>query len=516
MGSKSVALPVLGLCRMPPLALELSVRESTRRRRHFKSANKRGSASSMADKDTASTEDNVRNIVSLVGGPENVKSVGHCFTRLRFILKDEGVVDKDKLTAADGVMGVMEAGGQIQVVIGNNVTTYYDTLVRIFNISADGDVEAEETASGAPKQKMKFMDKVTDLASAIFLPSISLLAACGTLQGFLSLLTTFNLMSTTSGTYLVLSTIADSVFYYFPVFLAYATAKKFGGRPFYSMIIAFVLIHPNITTAASSGDTYSFLGIPLVLMNYSKSVFPAILSSYLACKIEKVARKIIPDCIKMIFVPLIVFLITVPIALLVIGPVTTWLMNLVTTGITMLYDFSPVVTGAVAGGIWQILVLFGISKAFIPLFTSDLATNGYSALIAVVFFASVLAQVGSVLAYCARSRNEKIRQVGVASAISGCFGITEPAMFGINIPARKPYVFGLIGGAAGGLVAALFGAKGYSFGAGLIGIGSLLGPEGVDMSFYGGLLGMLVAFVISFAMTWFFGWSKDSEDALKM
>ena len=459
-----------------------------------------------------SVKENVKTIIDLVGGVDNINTISHCFTRLRFILVDRKKVNDEELAKADGVMGVIDVGGQLQVVIGNSVSKYYEASIEMYPSKAGGEVEVENEN----KEDMSFLDKITDIASAIFVPVVGVLAASGTLQGLISLFVTLEWLDPTSGTYMVLYAISNAIFYYFPIFLAYTAAKKFGGRPFYAMIIACVLLSPEVIAAVDAGEKLTLFALPLTLVNYSKSVFPIILSTYLAAKVEKIARKLIPDILKMIFVPLVVLLIVVPLALLIVGPVLTTVMSFITDGITSLYNMSPLVTGVLVGGIWQFLVLFGVSKAFASIFIANLATMGYCPLIAIVFFSSAMGQTGAVLGFGMRSKNKKINQVCVASGVSGFFGITEPALFGINVPARKPFLFGLAGGALGGLIASLMGAKGYTFGSGILGIPALIGPSGIDMGFYGAILGSVAALALSFALTYFFGWSEDIEKKLKV
>lgn len=457
-----------------------------------------------------SVNNNVKRIVELVGGEENITSISHCFTRLRFILMDRSKVNDQELERAEGVIGLIDAGGQLQVVIGNSVSKYYEAALKMYPLTGDGPIEEEN------KENMSLLDKITDLASALFVPTVGILAACGTLQGFISLFTLVNVITEGSGTYLVLSTIADAIFYYYPVFIAYNAAKKFGGKPFISMIIALVMVHPNIINAANVSESMSFAGIPLLLIDYSKSVFPVILASYLASKVEKHARKYIPDVMKMIFLPLVVFLIVIPAVLLLVGPVITEAMTLVTKSVIVCYDFNPILSGIIVGGVWQFLVLFGISKAFIPIFATNFATFGYCPLVAIVFFASAMGQTGALLGFCFRSKNNKIRQFGIASGVAGFFGITEPALFGINVPARKPFLFGMVGGAVGGLIASIMGAKGYAFGSGITGIPALINPNGIDRGFYGAIIGAVVSFIVAFALSYILGWSEKIEKTLKV
>ncbi|MFV0556536.1 MAG: PTS transporter subunit EIIC [Lactovum sp.] len=454
--------------------------------------------------------DNVSQIIELVGGVDNITKIAHCFTRLRFNLKDRKLVKDEELEALDYVMGLIDAGGQVQVVIGNSVSKYYEAAIQSYPLLAGGEVEleADETV------KLSFVDKITDLASALFVPILGVLAASGTLQGLTSLLLLMGAIDEKSGTYLVLHAIGESIFYYLPVFLAYTSAQKFGGKPFFAMIIAGVMIYPELITAVDAGEALTFVGIPMTLINYSKTVFPIVLSSYLAAKVEKLARKIIPDILQMILVPLMVFLVVVPLALLVVGPVLTYAMSLVTSSVIACYKFSPLLTGTLVGGIWQLLVLFGISKAFIPIFAANFASLQFDPFVPIVFFSSVMGQTGAVLGFSLRSKSNKIKQVGFASGISGFFGITEPALFGINVPARKPFLFGLLSGAVGGFICSILGAKGYTFGSGILGIPVLISAKGLDMAFYGAIIASLASLALSFALTYFFGWSQDIEDKL--
>ncbi|TDW16190.1 PTS system beta-glucosides-specific IIC component [Breznakia blatticola] len=459
-----------------------------------------------------SVKENVKTIIDLVGGIDNVQSFSHCFTRLRFILVDRKKVNDEELAKADGVMGIIDAGGQLQVVIGNAVSSYYEEAAKIYPAKAGGEVEV----SSETDKNASLLDKITDIASAIFVPIVGVLAASGTLQGFLSLFVMLKWLDPTSGSYLVLYAISNAIFYYFPIFLAYTSAKKFGGKPFYAMIIACAMITPEIINAVNEGQQLTLFALPLTLVNYSKTVFPIILSTYLAAIVEKFARKIVPDILKMIFVPMIVLCVVTPLAFLIIGPVLTAVMSFITDAIQALYAFSPLITGVLVGGIWQLLVLFGVSKAFSSIFIANLAAMGYCPLIAIVFFASAMGQTGAVLGFGLRSKNKAVTQVCVGSAVSGLFGITEPALFGINVPARKPFIFGLAGGALGGLIASLLGGKGYTFGTGILGIPALINPAGIDMGFYGALLGAVASLVLAFGLTYMFGWSESVEKKLKV
>jgi len=458
----------------------------------------------------------VKEIIELVGGEANINSVSHCFTRLRIKLKDRQKVDEESLKKIPEVIGLYDRGGEFQIIMGNTVSEYYAEAQKFLGNKLAGAVDEKIDEDIANKQKkMSLFDKISDVVSGIFIPLIGVLAACGTLQGLLSLLTFLNIVSRDSGTFLVIDAIAQSIFYFLPFYLAYTSATKFGGKPFISMTIAAVMMYPTVMEKV--GGSVEFLGIPLLLMNYSKTVLPIIAASWLASVVERQARKLIPDIVKMIFVPIVVLVIVVPITLLVVGPVLTKAMAIVTETVFFLYKASPVITGTIVGGVWQLLVFLGISKAFIPIFTSDFATYGYSSFGAITFFVAVMGQTGAVLAIALKTKNKDIKAVGFGATISGLFGITEPALFGLNFPAKKPFIIGSISAAIGGLIASLLNGKLYSLATGILGIPGLINPEsGLDMGFYGTIIASVVTFVISLAVTYKFGWDEQNDKKMKV
>lgn len=455
--------------------------------------------------------ESVSQIIDLVGGPDNISSVSHCFTRLRFHLKDRAKVSDEAVKAVPGVLGLIDAGGQVQVIIGKDVEKFYNAALELFpSLVAGGEVEMKPEDNPG-KKKMSPVDYIVELASAIFVPCVSLLAGCGTLQGIVALLSTLGVLSADSSTYTILNLIGNSILYYLPVLVAYNTAKFFGGKPFFSMLAVLILIHPTFLNAAADGTPMDFLGIPLTVIDYSSQVFPAIITAWFCSLVEKPVRKIVPDVVKVIFVPLLTLVITVPVALLIIGPVMTAAMNAVTAALFAIMEFSPVLTGIVAGAIWQPLVLLGISKAFVPVFVTNLTTYGYDGAMPVVFIVCALATGGSCLAYGLRSKKPETRQVGIAAFISSLFDITEPGMFSILLPAKKPFIIVIVSSAIGGLVTSLFGARCHTAAMGLLGIPSVIGENGIDLSFWGTILGTIVAFALAFAATWFFGYDEEND-----
>ena len=452
----------------------------------------------------------VDNIIKLVGSEANINTVSHCFTRLRFRLKDRKIVNDEELKKIEAVYGVYDRGGEIQIVMGNEVSSYYEIAAKILGDKAQGSVD-EYIDDDSKKEKMSVVDWIADLSSSIFIPIIGVLGACGTFQGVTSFLLFLNLITPESGTYLVFNAIGHGIFYFLPFYLAYTTAQKFGGKPFLGMTVAASIMYPDIISGASGEVSYTFLQLPLMLRDYSSTVFPVVVAVIFAAFVEKQLRKIVPDILKMIFVPMLTLLIVVPLTLLLIGPALTYVMEGLTAGISFLYARVPIITGSLIGGIWQLLVFTGVSKAFIPIFASDFASQGYTNIGAVTFFVAAMGQTGAVFAIAAKTRKSEIKSAAIGAGVSGLFGITEPALFGLNVPAKRPFIIGSISAAIGGFILAFFDGKLFSFATGLFGIPSLINPEtGLDLSFWAAILSSILTFVLAFIGTYQFGW-KDKK-----
>lgn len=470
-------------------------------------------------------------ILANVGGPENIRSVVYCTTRLRFKLKDEKKAHTDILKNMDGVVTVVQSGGQYQVVIGNQVADVYDALLKIGNIAGEGIVPDDDDQ----QPKMSLLDKFIDLISGIFAPTLGVLAATGMIKGLVALFVAVGWLTTKSGTYQILFALGDSFFYFFPIMLGYSASKKFKVNPFLGMVIGASLVYPSIVgrvpsalaqtgakplytlfagTLFESPIYTTFLGIPVIMMSYASSVIPIVVAVWFTSKVEPFFKKVLPEVIRTFLVPFCTALVVVPVTFLVIGPLSTWLGDLLGAGSNALYQFSPVVTGAVLGGLWQVLVIFGLHWGIVPLAILNISTLGYDTILTLVFAAS-FAQIGSVLAITLRTKNKKLKGLGWSSFISGIFGVTEPVIYGITLPRKKPFIFSCIGGAVGGLLLGLFGTRGYLVGGlGVFGIPNFINPKtGLDMTVYGALIAAAVAFVIALLLTLFFGISKEDQVA---
>ncbi len=343
-------------------------------------------------------------ILTDVGGPDNVLSASHCITRLRLKLKDSSKVDKAAVEGLDGVITVVEAGGQFQVVIGDDVPKVYAEFVKDAGVGA-----GEPVVEDGPKANP--FNQFIDMISKIFLPILWTLAGAGLLKAFLALFITLGWINPEGQNYLILNALSDSIFYFLPLFLAVTSARRFGANEFTAMAIAGALVYPQLmelADATMAGEEAHFLGIPVVMMSYASSVIPIVLAVYVQSKLESLTEKL-PKVIRNFTVSMISLLVMVPLTLIVVGPVTLALSNWVADGLSALFDFAPWLGGALMGGFWQVFVMFGLHWGFIPVILTDLTTIGYSVM-AGALPAAVLAQAGAGLAVLIRSRSAKRRE----------------------------------------------------------------------------------------------------------
>ena len=435
-------------------------------------------------------ENLAKEIIKNVGGKENVNSLTHCVTRLRFKLKDEKKANTDVLKNMDGVVTVVQSGGQYQVVIGNHVPDVYADVVAVGGFS--------EGAGDDSSEKMNLFDKFIDVVSGVFQPTLGVLCATGMIKGLLSMFVALGFLSDQSGTYTILQSIGDCLFYFFPIFLGFTASKKFNVNQFTAMAIGATLVYPTIVSFA--GQTIDFFGIPVVMPSsgYTSTVIPIILSIYFASYVEKLCKKIIPDVIKTFIVPLFTLLIVVPLTFLVIGPIASYASNGLGSITMAIYNLSPVVAGLFIGGFWQIFVMFGLHWGLVPIAINNVSVIGYDTVVA-TSFAVCFAQTGVVIAIALKAKNKKLKSLCIPSIISGFFGVTEPAIYGITLPRKKPFVVSCIIGAVTGGILGLCGSKAYSIGGmGVFVIPTFMGPDGFNMEFYGILIASVVGLVLGF------------------
>ncbi|OMF05454.1 PTS beta-glucoside transporter subunit IIABC [Paenibacillus amylolyticus] len=464
-----------------------------------------------------------KDILSRVGGRENVNSVFHCVTRLRFKLKNESVAKTEELKNLPGVITVMQSGGQYQVVIGNEVPDVYKAVVKVGNFPSEGQVEEETDNSG---KKVGLFSRFIDMISGVFTPLLGLLAATGMIKGFNEMFVAFGWITQDSGTYQLLKATGDCLFYFFPIFLGYTAIKKFGGSPFLGMAIGASLVYPTLGGLKAGDPLYTlftgtlfespihitFLGMPVILMDYASSVIPIIIATFVAVKLERFFKNVIPKVVSTFLVPFFTLLVIVPATFLVIGPISTWAGQLIGAGATNIYELSPIVTGLIIGGLWQVFVLFGLHWGLVPVALLNLSTSGADPVIAMSFAAS-FAQIGAVLAVLLKTKNTKIKTLSVPAFISGIFGVTEPAIYGVTLPLKKPFIMSCIAGGIGGGILGYAGSKIYMIGGlGVFGYPTFINKEtGLDFAFYMAIVASLIAFVLGFVLTYVVGFKDPVE-----
>lgn len=453
-----------------------------------------------------------QDIVAHVGGKDNIAKLVHCVTRLRFTLKDESKADDDYLKQRDGIVTVVKAGGQYQVVIGNHVPDVYAAVLKVAGISGDGGVDVDER--DVPKGNL--LDQFISLVSGIFQPMLGVLCASGMIKGLVAILAAFGVKDT-AGVYIILNAAGDGLFQFLPIVLAITSAKRFKMEPFTAMALAFALVYPNIAASFAKGSV-DFLGIPVVFpaSSYLQTVLPIILTVWVGAKLEHFFKKIIPDVVKVFLVPFCVLLITVPLAFLAIGPVMNYASDLVGLIFTSLYKVSPILYGLILGGAWQVLVMFGLHWGLVPLAILELQQHP-SGVILVAMIAICFAQAGSLLNIMFRTKEEKVRELAIPAFISALFGVTEPAIYGITLPMRTPFIMTCVAGAIQGAFLGLVDVKMFSFGGmGLFSIPSFIAPSNSwNLIYY--LIAIGMSFVLGFILTQFvtipnlYGEPKESQ-----
>ncbi|MDE6888699.1 MAG: beta-glucoside-specific PTS transporter subunit IIABC [Eubacterium sp.] len=470
-------------------------------------------------------ENLAKEIVGNIGGKENVISLTHCVTRLRFVLKDESKAQDDALKKMDGVVTVMKSGGQYQVVIGSHVPEVYADVCPLLGI------ESREQSDTAQEEKPKgsLGDRFIDTVSGIFQPILGVLSACGMLKGLNSLFSFMGLYAESSGTYQYLNAFSDALFMFLPVLLAFTASKKFKLKPFVGMTIGCALCYPAIQLSALSGAAeplytlfggtafespvyQTLFGIPVIAMDYTSTVIPVILIIYFASRVQKMMEKIIPEIVAFFFVPMFTLVISLAAGFILIGPAATFGSNLILQGILLVRGLSPLVAGALVGGLWQVLVMFGLHWGFIPVYINNIMTIGYDNIM-MPFFGATWATTGVVLAIMIKTKDKKLKSLCVPSAISGFFGVTEPAIYGITLPRKKPFVISCIASAIVGAFYGIIDLKEYIFGGlGIFEFPAMIDPATGDLNNVTmAVIGAAAATALGFVLTFLFCKTDEEE-----
>lgn len=441
-----------------------------------------------------------RELVKELGGDSNITNVAHCATRLRFILKDESVVDSAKVAKIPGVITTVQAGGQYQVVIGNHVKDAFQFVMELITV--------DENATGGSKNKVGIFNRIVDVISSIFAPFLYTLAACGILQGILGIFVALNAIDTAGGTYQILNFISWTAFTFLPVLIAITAAKKFGVNTYAAVVIACALVCPDYINMVDAGADVYFLGIKVQLLSYTSSVIPIILSIWIASYVQKFFDKYLPIVVRNLFSPMFTITIMVPLTLLAFGPIGNTIGGAIGGVYNYLYGLSPIVAGVIVGGLWEVLVIFGVHWGITPVTVGNYATLGYDTFTGLQASA-VFSQAGAALGVFLKTKDKEMKGVSASAAVTGLFGITEPAIYGVNLRLKKPMVCGCIAGAVAGGVAGAFQA--VSWGYNMPGIATIPAyfKAGYTSQFIGFLISILIAFVLGVVLTYIVGFKED-------
>ena len=446
-------------------------------------------------------------ILKGIGGADNIASAGHCMTRLRLVLKDEGKADDQAVQSIKGVKGVMRQGGQYQIVIGNEVSNLFKEFQTRGNFTGDG-------GAPAPQAKGSIINRLLGYISGSMTPLLPAMLGCGMVKVVMSLLTTLGAISTESTSYIFLNGMGDAFFYFLPILLAYTTAKKLGTSPVVSMVIAAAWLYPDIVNLLGSGTTGTFLGmpcsyffgLPVIATTYSSSVLPILLMAPIIKVVDNFADRVSPNVVKSFLRPLITILVCDIVGYVVIGPIGGVAGNYLSMGINYLYTHVGWLTIMLLSAFMPFIVMTGMHYALIPLCTMSLATYGYDAILITTMFCSNLAQGGTALAVACKTRDKDLRSEAVASSISAMLaGVTEPTLYGISLRYKTPMIAVVIGGGLAGLFAGITGVVGYSMGGSpsWLTLITMVGGEGFTNLIFGviaGVISVAVTFVLCFIL----------------
>lgn len=454
-------------------------------------------------------------IIENVGGESNIKQLSHCFTRLRFTLSDDSKANTKVLESTQGISGVVTKGGQFQVVIGSEVSNVFREINNLIDITED----EFELGNTEKKEKLTFFDKFVDIIQGIFTPILAPLTAAGMLKAVLAVIVAFKWVDKASSTYQVINFMADATFYFLPILLANSAAKKFKCNPYLAMMLAGMLLHPNFTTmvaaAKEGGMAVTIFGLPIYNATYSSSVIPIILGVYLMSKVEPIADKISPKAIKFFTRPLITMFVVGVATLCVLGPIGYIISNFIATCVNTLNSYVGWLVPTVMGIVMPLLVMTGTHHSITPIGINNRMTMGYDTIVYPGQLASNVAQGAAALAVSIKTKNSELKQLCSATGITAVCGITEPVLFGVTMKIRTTLIASMIGGGVGGLFLGVLGIKNFSGGSpGLLTLPSYISTDAPMSNFYLACAGAAIAFVVSFAVSYFL-YKEKKDDVIE-
>lgn len=446
----------------------------------------------------------IKNVLINIGGKENISEVTHCITRLRIRVLDDTRVNSEEIKKNDNVLGVVKKGDQYQVVIGPDVANVYKAFVDRIGDIRENRINTEEIDV---KEKASTISNILNTIAGIFNPIVPALAGAGLIKAILALLVSTNLLVNDSTTYTVLNTISDGVFTFLPFLLAYSSAKIFKMNGYVAVAIAAAMLHPNFTDLMASGiSKIEFIGLPMNIIKYTGSVLPIVLTVWFASYIERFLDRYTPKALKIIIVPAFTLLIATPIALITIGPLAQVLGEYLANGVSLLFEKGGIFAGIIYGGVYSAMVVTGLQHGMVPILVDGISRNGFN-YISPVSGSANMAQAGAAFGVWLKTKDKNTKTVAASATISAISGVTEPAIYGVNLRLKKPFLSAIIGGMAGGAVAALFHAKSYAMG----------GPSFLTLPMFIGdpgnvwyvAIAFSVAFIVSAVATYILGFEEN-------
>ncbi len=445
-----------------------------------------------------------KSILMFVGGKNNIAHLTNCATRLRFNLKDHKKADIPALKKVEGVVDVLEKGGQLQLIIGTDVANVCAAIKKIAGLTDDN--------QSAGQDNKKILDKILDTVAGIFTPILPAITGAGMLKAFLIIFSMIGVISSDSQTYAALEFISDAAFYFLPVMLAYTSAVKFQCNPFVAISIAGVLLHPSFSGIVAAGENFSMFGLPVALNSYSSSVLPIILVVWFMSYVQKFFDKISPKFIKFFSVPLMTLLVTAPVALILIAPLGGFVGTGLAAVIEWLDGVASWIVPTVIGATFPLLVMTGMHYSLLPVSLNQLALTGTETVFAAGALAPNIGQGAAALCVGLKAKNKKLKSIGYSAGLTAIMGITEPAMYGVNIKLKKPFIAVLIGGAAGGFYAGITGIHTEA----LItpGLTTLLTYASVgSRNIINAVITVVISFVVTFTLTWILGFEEEEDNS---
>lgn len=449
-----------------------------------------------------------KEIVSKMGGTKNINQNWHCITRLRFNVKDKEKINIEEIKALEGVMGAQFQSGQFQIIIGSEVGNVFQEI----NQLTEGKLT---TATGETKKSGTVLDQVFDVISGIFTPILAAITGSGLLKGLMAIAVVCNVLTETSSTYIVLNAIADATFYFLPFLVAFSAANKFKANPSLAVALAGILMYPTFIANAAAGEITSlkFIGMSIPMQNYSSTVIPIILAVLLLSYVEKIAKKIVPNSLTIIFVPLICLLVTAPIMLAFIAPLGSLIGTYLEMFFTKLFEIAGPLAGALMGGLMPLIVITGMHYAFFPGTFASIGKFGYDIMLLPLNLVANLAQAGATLGVIFKTKDKKMKQIAISAFIPSLFGITEPAIYGVTMKLKKPFYASMVGGAVGGAIFGTFAVKTFSFAVpGILAIPTYI--ESGTNNFLYAIIGVLSSFIVGFILTLLFKFDIGETEAV--